>query len=103
MGRSLALNKAGQHVSVWHSRIHAAIEKWEQDEAQRELLRKMASDLEFPPQTGLVPLGPDPQSQLCEFAPSSPAPRSCAGSVRANLGSQENLPGSYPDQTRGNS
>lgn len=49
MGRSLALNKAGQHVSVWHSRIHAAIEKWEQDEAQRELLRKMASDLEFPP------------------------------------------------------
>jgi hypothetical protein len=49
MGRSLALNKAGQHVSLWHARITGAIERWKRNEPNREQLRQMVSEVKFPP------------------------------------------------------
>jgi hypothetical protein len=49
MGRSLALNKAGQHVSLWHARLTAAIERWKKGEPEREQLRRIVSEGKFPP------------------------------------------------------
>jgi hypothetical protein len=49
MGRSLALNEAGQHVSLWHARITGAIERYKRGEPEREQLRQMVSEITFPP------------------------------------------------------
>jgi len=58
MGRSLALNESGQHVSLWVARLDAAIRRWEAQEPERETLRRITSELVFPPLTA----PPQPQS-----------------------------------------
>ena len=68
MPRSLALNEAGQHVSLWHGRLRAAIERWEQEEPERETLRKMVSELEFPPLMAPPMPDGDPDEGALEYA-----------------------------------
>ena len=40
---------AGEKVGIWHARLDAAERQWERGEAVRETLRKIVSELEFPP------------------------------------------------------
>jgi len=47
--KTLGHSKAGEKVALWFARLDAAERQWEKGEALREMLRKVVSELEFPP------------------------------------------------------
>ena len=47
--KGLAYSTAGEKVGAWHARLDAAERQWKRGEALREVLRKIISELEFPP------------------------------------------------------